>query len=493
VKIADSSRKVKRMAQGNADLVTVGRRIRHFRTARGLTLDQLGAKVSAAPSQLSLVENGRREPKLSLLRALAAALEVDLSELVSDEAPDPRSALEIELMRAQASVLYASTGLPVVRPTRGTPTELIEALVGMHRELARRTREQIATPEQARRANTEQREWMRARDNYLPDIEQEAEERVRATGHTQGALTHREVALMAKQLGFELLYVDDLPRSTRSITDLAHGRIFLPPASIPGGHGLRSMALQAIAHRVLGHEAPGDYATFLKQRLEINYFAAACLMPRSAAVEYLQGAKKRRELAVDDFRDAFGTTHESAAMRLTNLATAHLDLKVHFLRVGYDGAIYRVYENDGLPLPADVTGAVEGQFACRHFGARAALTSNQHTTTLAQYTDTPAGTYWCETQVGSGDDGRFSITFGVPFDDAKWFRGRETPVRRQSNCPDPRCCQNPPSSLEERWKDAAWPSARAHAHILSPLPSGNFPGVDDAELYEFLERHSAAE
>jgi transcriptional regulator with XRE-family HTH domain len=480
------------MAQGNVDLVTVGRRIRHFRTARGLTLDQLGAKVEAAPSQLSLVENGRREPKLSLLRALAAALGVELAELLADEAPDPRSALEIELTRAQASPLYASTGLPVVRPTRGTPTEVLEALVGMHRELARRTREQIATPEQARRANTEQREWMRARDNYLPDIEQEAEERVRATGHTQGALTHREVALMAEQLGFELLYVDDLPRSTRSITDLAHGRIFLPPASIPGGHGLRSMALQAIAHRVLGHEAPGDYATFLKQRLEINYFAAACLMPRSAAVAYLQAAKKRRELAVDDFRDAFGTTHESAAMRLTNLATAHLDLRVHFLRVGYDGAIYRVYENDGLPLPADVTGAVEGQFACRKFGARAALSSNQHTTTLAQYTDTPNGTFWCETQVGSGDDGRFSITFGVPFDDAKWFRGRETTLRAQSTCPDPRCCQNPPAELEERWHGAAWPSARAHAHILSPLPSGNFPGVDDAELYEFLERHSAA-
>jgi hypothetical protein len=215
-------------------------------------------------------------------------------------------------------------------------------------------------------------------------------------------------------------------------------------------------------------------------------------MPRAAAVAYLQGAKKRRELAVDDFRDAFGVTHESAAQRLTNLATAHLDLRVHFLRVGYDGAIYRVYENDGLPLPADVTGAVEGQFACREFGARAALSSSQHTTALAQYTDTPAGTFWCETQVGSGDDGRFSITFGVPFDDAKWFRGRETTVRRQSSCPDPRCCQNPPASLEERWKDAAWPSARAHAHILSPLPSGNFPGVDDAELYDFLERHSGA-
>jgi len=478
------------MTPPNGELAMVGRRIRHFRGARGLTLEQVGAQVGAAPSLLSLVENGRREPKLSLLQALAGVLGVELSELLTAQAPDARSALELELAAAQASALYASTGLPVVRPTRGTPTPVLEALVGMHRVLQSRARERIATPEEARRANTELRGWMRERDNYLAEIEAEAEARVKKTGHTQGALTHREVATMARQLGFELLYVDDLPRSTRSITDLEGGRIFLPPASIPGGHGLRSMALQAIAHRVLGHEAPGDYATFLKQRLEINYFAAACLMPSAAAVAYLQGAKKRRELAVDDFRDAFGVTHESAALRLTNLATAHLDLRVHFLRVGYDGAIYRVYENDGLPLPADVTGSVEGQFACREFGARAALASSQHTTALAQYTDTPAGTFWCETQLGSGDDGRCTITFGVPFDDAKWFRGRETRERRTSTCPDPACCQSPPAELETRWAQSAWPSARAHAHILSPLPSGNFPGVDDAELYAFMERHA---
>ncbi|HEY0248287.1 MAG TPA: helix-turn-helix transcriptional regulator, partial [Gryllotalpicola sp.] len=55
------------MIQGDGDLVTVGRRIRHYRVQRGMTLDQLGERVAAAPSQLSLIENGRREPKLRLL------------------------------------------------------------------------------------------------------------------------------------------------------------------------------------------------------------------------------------------------------------------------------------------------------------------------------------------------------------------------------------------------------------------------------------------
>src|SRR5690606_35644584 len=160
--------------------------------------------------------------------------------------------------------------------------------------------------------------------NSMPELDRAADALLARVDHTTGALSHHAVAEMARHLGFELIYVDDLPGSTRSITDLENGRIYLPPASIPGGHGLRAMALQAMAHRVLGHERPRDYADFLRQRLEINYFAAACLVPRTAAVGFLAEAKKNRDLAVEDFRDAFGVTHETAAQRMTNLLTSHL-------------------------------------------------------------------------------------------------------------------------------------------------------------------------
>ncbi|MGO4595356.1 helix-turn-helix domain-containing protein [Leifsonia sp. 2TAF2] len=477
---------------GDIDVATLGHRIRHFRTRRGMTLDALGAAAGVAASQLSLIENGKREPRISLLSALASALGVQPADLLSTEPPDERAALEIELARAQRGSLYASLGLPAVKPTKGTPTETLSALVGLHRELSRRASEAIATPEEARRANTELRERMRAQDNYIPDIEELAEQQVRASGHVRGALTHREVSVMAERLGFELIYVNDLPRSARSITDLENGRIYLPPASIPGGHGLRSMALQAMAHRLLGHTRPQSYADFLRQRLEINYFAACCLMPRDAAVAFLQQAKKDKDLAVEDFRDAFGVTHEAAALRLTNLATSHLDMTMHFLRVGDDGALYKGYENDGLPLPTDVTGSIEGQVVCRKWGARTAFTHTNRTTELYQYTDTPAGTYWCATQTGTTAEGGFSISIGVPFDEAKWFRGREATDRAESRCPDESCCKRAPAALSGRWAGKAWPSARLHAHILSPLPSGSFPGVDDSDVYAFLEAHSGA-
>ncbi|WP_405217147.1 helix-turn-helix domain-containing protein [Agrococcus sp. Ld7] len=472
------------------DAAVLGHRIRHFRSAADLTLDALGERIGLAGSQLSLIENGHREPKLSHLQAIADVLDVSTSQLLDPEPPTERSRLELDLARLQEGASYQRLGLPAVRPTRSMSEETLRALVGLHRELDRRAREAIATPEQARRDATELRHAMRDADNTLPELDELAEQQLRAVGYEGGSLTHRTVSEIAARLGFELVYVTDLPHSTRSVTDLETGRIYLPPASIPGGHGLRSMALQAIAHRLLGHREPRDYREFLRQRLEINYLAAATLMPRSRAVEYLRRAKKERNLAVEDFRDAFGVTHETAAMRFTNLATRDLDLRVHFLRVQEDGSLSRVYENDGLPIPVDASGHAEGQLVCRKFAARSAFERTSRTTEFYQYTDTPGGTFWCSTQIGSGADGEFSISFGVPFDDAKYFRGAQTAFRQRSECPDERCCARPDDALAGRWRHKSWASARMHQHTLAPLPSGTFPGVDDAELYEFLERHA---
>lgn len=478
-------------ARSGSDPLVLGRRIRHARTAANLTLSQLAHAVGSTTSQLSLVENGRREPRLSLLTAIADALGTSAAALLSPEPPpDRRAELEIALERAQRSSFFGALGVPAVRPGRRLPMDALESLVALHDELQRRARAAIATPEEARRINTELRLDMQARNNYLPDIEDMAEEFVRAVGYSSGALTHHMVAQMAERLGFSIIHVDDLPHSTRTVTDLENGRIYLPPASIPGGYGLRSLALQAMAHRLFGHTRPESYGDFLVQRQQIAYFTAACLVPRFAAVTFLERKKAAKDLAMEDFRDAFGITHHSAAQRFTNLATSHLGIPVHFIRGSSDGALYRGYENDGVPLPTDASGAIEGQPLCRRWGARAAFTRRNRTTEFDQYTDTPNGTYWCSTQTGTSTDSEFSITIGVPFAHAKWFRGRETTERAQSTCPDESCCRRPDPTLATRWRDRSWPSAKMHAHVLSPLPQGTFPGVDDTELFEFLQTHA---
>lgn len=473
------------------DLVTLGRRIRHARKAAGLTLGALAAAVDRAPSLLSQIENGRREPRLTLLQAIATALDADVADLMKPEPPSHRAALEIALEHAQAEPLYSTLGLPHVAATSTLSADVLESLVGLHRELQRRATEQAATPEEARRANAELRRQMRDRGNYFAEIEQVAAGISRAVGHDTGPLTERGVVDLTAHLGFTLHRAGDLPRATRSITDLADRRIYLP-ATGRSGHDPRTIVLQTLGHFALGHREPADYADFLRQRVETNYFAAALLMPEAAAADFLRRAKARRELAIDDLRDVFAVSYETAAHRFTNLATHHLGLPVHFMRVGEDGVVYKAYENDDVTFPTDVTGAIEGQLVCRFWAARAVFAARDRYATHHQYTDMGRGTYWCTTHVESTPEGDFAIDVGVPYAHSKWFQGRETTVRATSACPDPACCRRPPAGLADRWASRAWPSARVHSHLLAALPPGTFPGVDDTDVYTFLERHSSA-
>ncbi|MBA2768167.1 MAG: helix-turn-helix domain-containing protein [Sporichthyaceae bacterium] len=473
------------------DALVVGRRVRQLRKARGWNLQQLAQQVNRAPSALSMLENGRREPKLSLLRDLAEAFDVPVAQLLGGEALDRRAELEIALERAQASPLYSSLRLPGIRPGVRVPTPVLEALVGLHAELERQASAHLATPEEARRANRALRAHMRERGNYFGEIEAAAAEMLRAAGHAGGPLTERDVRAIAARVGFTLHPEADLPHAARSVIDLRHHRIFLPHPRDRRGHGRRQVALQAIGHIVLGHAEPAGYADFLRQRVEVNYFSAAVLVPEAHAVSLLKAAKANRDIAVEDLRDAFAVSYETAAHRFTNVATQHLGVPVHFMRVHESGTIYKAYENDGVKFPTDVTGAIEGQPACRHWTARAVFGRTHQGGAYQQYTDTPSGTYWCSALVEPGDHGDFSISVGVPYAHARWFRGHDTTERGRSLCPDTTCCRKPPASLSERWAGAVLASARAHTHLLAALPPGTFPGVDDTEVLRFLEARAA--
>lgn len=471
---------------GAQDAVAVGRRVRHHRKLAGLTLEALSTRVGLSASALSLIENGRREARVSTLGEVARALGVEVTALLTGGPPSRRAALEMRWERAQRSDGFETLGIPQVRTGPGLPDDALEALVGLYETVAGLQQQRAATPEFARLANAELRQLMRAADNYFPDIESRAAELVRIVEHRHGPVTREAVNRMARHIGFDIELVPDVPASTRSVTDLAHRRIYLPAH---GQHDPRAAALQALGHVVLEHEPPRDYAEFLAQRVEINYFAAAVLVPEASAVPFLQRAKADRDIALEDLRDAYGVSYETATHRFCNLATRHLDLPVHFMRISSDGVVYKAYENDGIRFPKDATGAIEGARVCRHWTARVVF-DRPLGEVYAQYTDTGRGTFWCTAVVEQTAAGRFSVSLGVPFDQVRWMRGRETTHRRVSRCPDPRCCTRPPAELARAWEGRVWPSARAHSHLLAVMPPGVFPGVDETEVLRFVAGHA---
>src|SRR5690554_1915598 len=91
------------LSRSSIDPVMLGHRMRHYRTAASMTLDELASKLGATASHLSMIENGKREPKISLLTDAAEYLGIELDDLLNPEAPSARAALEISVEKAQRS------------------------------------------------------------------------------------------------------------------------------------------------------------------------------------------------------------------------------------------------------------------------------------------------------------------------------------------------------------------------------------------------------
>ncbi len=482
-------------SDGSIDPSVFGHRLRHHRRRAGMTLERLGEAVGRPASYLSQLENGRREPRLSTVNQLAAALGARVGDLLEPRPPDRRSMLELTFQRMQEDPRYVALQLPLLRPSARVDDVVLQHLVALFdkvKELG-----DLATPQThgARAANVAMREQMRRADNYYPDIEAIAADAVGAIGEDGGGVvSERALASLAAHFGFSIARAGDLPASTRSVTDLRNRVIYVAQRNDLPPRTARSVVAQTLGHFALGHHDPVDFADYVRQRVEANYFAGALLAPERAAVPLLAHAKLTGDLAVDDLRDVFYLSYEMAAHRLTNLITRHLDIPVHFTRSDPEGVVWKAYENDDVPLPADPDGTVEGQRLCRQWGARTSFDDEETFAPRSQYTATSAGTFLCITVVGADGVGRDAVTVGTPERYARYFRGNDTTARRSSRCPDPRCCREPEPDMAARWAGVTWASARDRSHFVSGLPTdaisfNPYPGVDLGEVVAFLDRH----
>jgi hypothetical protein len=154
------------------------------------------------------------------------------------------------------------------------------------------------------------------------------------------------------------------------------------------------------------------------------------------------------------------------------------------------GVVVKAYANDGAPIPKDQHGGMETQRLCRRWGARMTFDSPERYGTHHQYTDTPQGTFFCTTHVEAGREPATAVTIGVPFSEARWFRGRETPNRETSTCPDPACCRTASPELQMKWSDKVIVSARSQNRILGLLAPDPYPELDMPEVLDLVESHS---
>ncbi len=354
------------------DPLVLGRRIRDARRRLDLTLAELGQRVGRPAPYLSQLENGRVEPKLSLIAAIANALETTTGALLAPGAPNRRAELELELIRLQATPDYRALGLPELRPSARVPDDVLEHLVRLGASLEGEAMGDQPTPDQAYQANIALRREMRERGNYFPEIERVASGTLRQVGYTgAGPVSERVLTDLAAHFGFTVERVQGMPRTARSVTDQRARVIYIPQRNDLRTREARSVVLQTLGHFALDHALTENFDEYLRQRIESNYFAAAVLVPEAPALEFLRDAQRQHDLSIEDLKEVFYVSYEMAAHRFTNLATRHLGMPVHFLRTDPEGTIFKAYENDGIPFPSDANGGLEGERASAATGVRA--------------------------------------------------------------------------------------------------------------------------
>lgn len=479
------------MATDDLDLSVLGHRVRHFRKANKLTLADLSERVSKPVPYLSQLENGKVEPKIGLLNALAELFDVSVGELMMDTAPNRRAELELRIERAQGDPRYQALGLPHLKPSAKLSDDVLEHLVALWEAVPKAgSGRSLRAEDKARLANAELRREMRDRNNYFAEIETAASQALAAIDYQgAGPLSERHIIALAAHFGFRVERARGMPSSARSVTDQRKRIIYIPLREEVDLRAARSVVLQTLGHYALDHSATRDFGDYLRQRVESNYFAAAALIPEEPAVGLLRDSFDNNDLSIEDLKERFYVSYEMAAHRFTNLATQHLGLPVHFIRCNPDGLVSKAYENDGIDYPCDENGTVEGLRVSRHWGVRQAWQASQSFMLHYQHTITDGGEWWCSTYIEDASTNPYAVSLGTRSDLAKHFRGGDTirtlDARSSRNAPDP--------ELIERWESVAWPSAAQRSHVLTALPPANgeftpFPGVDLIDVYRFLDR-----
>lgn len=474
------------------DPLVLGRRVRHFRGEAGLTLDQLGSEVGKPAPYLSLLENGKKEPKVNLLMDIARALDIEVQDLLDPNPPKRRDSLEISLIRAQESSLFESLDIPTIKPSARVDSQTLAHIVGLHDAIRERSTLGSASSDDVRAANGAVHAHLTHHNGYLKEIEMAAREALDASGYSgDGPFSSRNLIDLTASTGFELMPIDDMPSFARSIIDTKNRRIYIAQRNELRTRQARKAVLQTLAGFILDHERDPDLDTFLRHRMETAYFAAAVLAPEDSVVARLLVAKENHDIDVEDVKELFYVSYEMAAWRTANLLTRHLGIQCHLLVSDEMGVLVKGYANDGVPVPRDDHGGLETQRLCRRWGTRLTFESEDRFGTHHQYTDTPEGTFFCTTHVEAGREPAHAITLGVRFDDSRWFRGRDTQNRETSTCPDPGCCRVPATGLAEKWADSVIVSARSQARILGLMAPDPYPELDMPEVLSVVNTHSS--
>jgi len=363
--------------------VIFGMKLRQFREQAGLSLTDLGARVSLSTSYLTEIEHGKKYPKAEKIARMADALGRNYDDLVSirlDEQLSPLSDfLASPILHNFPFHLFGISPAQVVELMTRQPAEasaLVKALIGIAEQY------NIGVENFYRSAL---RAYQELHENYFPDIESSVDEFVRSS-KIESASTPSFAALrelIEKRFNYR---IDDKQLSEhpkllqfRSVLVTRRGRqplLLINPSLSERQRKFilaREIGYQALDLKERAMTSAPERVDSFEQVLndfKASYFAGALLMSRGLLLSDLKEFFALDRWQPRRFRDFLGryeVTPEIFMYRLTEVLPEYFGIKLHFLRFNHEGGEYRLVKHLNMSQVLMPSGTGVHEHYCRRW------------------------------------------------------------------------------------------------------------------------------
>lgn len=384
----------------------IGRKVRDLRLASQTTQAQFAEKIGISTSYLNQIENNQRPVSAGVLLALAEKFQIGIAELSSGQNDRLLSALT----EALSDPLFESysPGLQELKLVTQNAPGMALALIRAH-EAYRRSNEQLASFDDRMGGTTpleptpyeEVRDFFHFVDNYIHDIDREAEALAAQLGIGDGENHQALTGFLEKTHGVRVIRGDPADDAVRRFDPKSRILTLSRYASAPTRDFQIALQIAQLHAGALVDKVARDANFRSEEAYEIcriglhNYFAGALILPYGL---FLQTARELRH-DLELLAARFGASLEQICHRLSTLQRpGHKGVPIFFARIDRAGNITKRHS------------AARLQFA--RFGAACPLW-NAHQAfempgrIIRQLAETPDGVrYLClATQVNKGVGG----------------------------------------------------------------------------------------
>ncbi|MDQ3262354.1 MAG: short-chain fatty acyl-CoA regulator family protein [Myxococcota bacterium] len=450
----------------NALNANLGLKLRTLRLSRNIKQADAARDLGVSAAYLNLIEKGKRVMPFPLLWKALRLFEQDPEEFMSnlgegrvDEAlakllDEPLlKSLDIDqesLQHLSAEPKLAGTVAALFNLYKNTRSQLENVLTQLSAE--QRTRSSGAPAGSDIRFDyspfDEVTDFLQAHKNYFPELEEQAEILRRDFLFERQVTSGQLIRVVQERFGYQVNF--DVGHHGSSMVrkiDQEHRLLTLSPElteqvlkfQVATSIGLLVLDREKLLERIVagGRMRHAETPRLIKVNLA-NYFAGALMLPYG---DFFKEVNRTR-YDVELLANVFGTTYETVAHRVCNLADPkRAGIPFHFLRADIAGNISKKYSATGLKFPS-------GGGSCAKWAVHLAFLSPHQLT--RQYSVMPdGGTYFCFAKVqlnpveGSIARGTaYSIGMGTHAENAKFLAyGLPTTDARKDAVPSGISCR----------------------------------------------------